>query len=146
MCFVPLAKWSGIDLNNGGFGESVGADEFVIGRMVGDNDDADFASNSLRTPGKIARFKSKCTVFGIATPGADKMDTLIPDPSVCWLAAFLEGSRRELGQGRLIQQYNPLQVQPFVAIVSPFCARGRPLVTGVSRNTHTVLFCRKWIL
>ena len=47
MCFVTLTKWSGIDLNYSGFSEGVGADEFVIGRMEGDDDDADFASNSL---------------------------------------------------------------------------------------------------
>jgi hypothetical protein len=54
MCFVPLSEWGSINLNDGGSGEGIGADEFVIGRMESDNDDTDFSSDTLRTPGEIA--------------------------------------------------------------------------------------------
>lgn len=50
VCFVPLAERSGIDLNNGGLGEGVGSDKFVVGRVEGDDDHTDLAGNTLRSP------------------------------------------------------------------------------------------------
>jgi hypothetical protein len=35
---------------DGGFGESVGSDQLVVGRMEGDNDHTDLAGNTLRGP------------------------------------------------------------------------------------------------
>lgn len=47
MCFIPLSEGSGINLNDGGFGEGICADEFVVGRMECDDNDTDFSSNSF---------------------------------------------------------------------------------------------------
>ena len=47
---VPLAEWNGIDLDDGGAGEGVGADKLVVGRVESDGDDANLAGNALRSP------------------------------------------------------------------------------------------------
>lgn len=47
---VPLSEGSGIDLDNSGLGEGVGADKLVVGRVVRDHDHSDLASDTLRTP------------------------------------------------------------------------------------------------
>lgn len=92
MCFVPLSEWGSIDLNYCGSGKGIGTDEFVVGRVEGDDDDTDFASNSLRSPREIASFESKCTIFCVAASSADKMDALISDSSICGLATLFERS------------------------------------------------------
>jgi hypothetical protein len=50
VCFIPLTERSGIDLDNGGLGEGVGSDKFVVGRMEGDDDHTDLAGNTFRSP------------------------------------------------------------------------------------------------
>jgi len=47
---VPLSEWGGIDLDDSGLGEGVCSDEFVVGWMVGHNNDTDLAGDSLRCP------------------------------------------------------------------------------------------------
>ena len=60
--------------------------------MEGDYYDTDFSSHSLTSPGEIAGVKAECTVLGVATSNAYKMDSFVADTSVCWLTTFLEGS------------------------------------------------------
>jgi hypothetical protein len=43
MRFIPLTERSSVDLDHGGFGEGVGADQFVIRGMEGHRDYTDFA-------------------------------------------------------------------------------------------------------
>jgi hypothetical protein len=50
MCLIPLSERSSIDLDDGGFGEGVGSDEFVVGRMECDDDDTDLAGDTLGGP------------------------------------------------------------------------------------------------
>jgi hypothetical protein len=45
-----LSEWRGIDLDDGGAGEGVGADEFVVGRVVDDTDHTGLLGDALRTP------------------------------------------------------------------------------------------------
>ena len=47
---VPLSERSGIDLDHGGAGEGVGADEFVVGGVVDDTDHTGLLGDALRTP------------------------------------------------------------------------------------------------
>jgi hypothetical protein len=74
VCFVPGSEGSSIDLHNGGFGEGVGADEFVVGRVVGHDNDTDFAGDTFATPGEVAGFEAQGTIFGVTTASADEMD------------------------------------------------------------------------
>ena len=92
MCLVPLTERCGVDLDDGGFGKRVCANEFVVRRMEGHADDADFAGYAFRTPGEISRFEAESTVFGVTTTGADEMDTLSANTGIGWLAALLKGS------------------------------------------------------
>ena len=79
-------------MDYGGFGEGICADQLVVGRMEGYDDDTDFASDTLRTPREIARVKAEGTVFCITATGTDEMNTLGSDTGVGWLTAFLKSS------------------------------------------------------
>merc|ERR1711964_592156 len=92
VCFVPLSERSSVDLDNGGLGQGVGSDEFVVGRVVGDDDDTDFASDTFTTPAEVARFQAERSVFCVTTSGSDKMDSFVADTGVRWLTTLLEGS------------------------------------------------------
>lgn len=92
MSFIPLSEGGSVDLDNGGFGEGVCADKFVVRRMVGDDNDTDFASDSFRAPREIAGFKTEGTVFLVSTSCAHEMDSLGSDTGVGWLTTFLKGS------------------------------------------------------
>lgn len=92
MSFVPLSEGSSVDLDDGRFGESVGTDEFVVGGMVGNDNDTDFASDTLRAPGEVAGVDTESTVFCVSPSSTDKMDALRADPGVRGLTTFLEGS------------------------------------------------------
>lgn len=92
MCLVPGTERCGIDLDDGGAGEGVCADEFVVGRVEGDDNDTDLAGNALGSPGEVAALDSQGSVFGVSTSGAYKMDSLVTNTGVGWLTSLLEGS------------------------------------------------------
>ena len=92
MRLVPLTEGCGVDLYNGGFGEGVGADEFVVRGMIGHRDDTHFPGYAFGAPGEVAGVKTEGTIFLVAAAGADEMDTLGADSCVGWLTAFLERS------------------------------------------------------
>ena len=91
MRLPPLPEGVSIDLHHGGFGQGVRADEFVIGRMEGDADDADFAGDALAAPGKVAAVEAEGAEFAVAAAGADEMDAFRADTRVRGLTPFLEG-------------------------------------------------------
>jgi hypothetical protein len=79
-------------LHNGGFGEGVGADELVVGRVESYDDDAHFAGDALAAPGEVAAVETEGAVFGVAAAGTDEMDAFVADTGVGWLTSLLEGS------------------------------------------------------
>lgn len=89
---VPLAEGGGVDLDDGAAGQGVGADQLVVGRVVGDGDDARLAGAALRGPGKVARVEAQGAVLVVAAAGADGVDTLGADTGVGALAASLESA------------------------------------------------------
>jgi hypothetical protein len=89
---IPLTEWSGIDLDDGGLGEGVGADQLVVGRMEGDGNDTDLAGNTLRSPGEVAGVEAEGTEFAVSTTGADEMDSLCANTGVGWLTAGFESA------------------------------------------------------
>ena len=99
MSFIPLSEWCSVDLNDRRFGEGVGSNEFVVGRVVGYDDDTDLASDTLRAPGEVAGFETKCTEFAVASTSSDKMDTLGSDTGIRWLTTLFKGTveRQMLG-------------------------------------------------
>lgn len=92
MCLVPLTERRGVDLDDGGFGKRVRADEFVVRGMEGHADDTDFACYAFGAPGEVASFESEGTIFGVTATGTDKMDTFGADTGVGWLATLLKSS------------------------------------------------------
>jgi hypothetical protein len=87
-----LSEWRGVDLDNSSFCEGICSDEFVVGRMVGDDNDADFASNALRTPREVASFETESAEFLVTSSRTDEMDALGTDTGVGWLTALFECS------------------------------------------------------
>jgi len=79
-------------LDNGRPCQGVGSDEFIVRGMESDNYDTDFAGNALGAPGEVAGLETQGAVFFVAAAGADKMDALVADSGVGWLAAFLKCS------------------------------------------------------
>lgn len=89
---VPLSEGSGINLNDGGLGQGVGANQFVVGGVVGHNDDTGLARDALGTPREVARLETEGTELAVTTTGADQVDSLSTDTGVGGLATLLERS------------------------------------------------------
>ena len=89
---VPLTEGGGIDLDDGGLGEGVGADQLVVGRVVDDTDDTGLAGAALGGPGEVTRVEAQGTVLVVAAAGADGVDALGADTGVGLLAAGLESA------------------------------------------------------
>jgi hypothetical protein len=102
---VPLTEGRGVDLDDGGLGQGVGADQLVVGRVEGDGDDADLAGDALATPSKVARVEAQGAELAVAAAGADEMDALGADTGIGGLAALLEcpalGVRRRIVRGAI---------------------------------------------
>lgn len=92
MCFVPLAERCSVDLDNSCSGQGVRSDQFVVGRVVGDDDNPSFAGDALRTPSEVAGLETQSSEFAVAAAGTDEMDALRTDTGVGRLTAFLESS------------------------------------------------------
>ena len=92
VCFIPLTERSGIDLDDGGLGEGVGSDKFVVRWMEGDDNNTDLAGDSLRGPREVTSFEAKGTELAITTTGAHKMDSLCTDTGVGFLSAGFESA------------------------------------------------------
>lgn len=88
---VPLAEGVGVDLDDGGLGEGVGAHELVVGGVEGDGDDTHFARDALAAPGEVAGVEAQRAELAVAAARAHEMDALGADARVGWLAPFLEG-------------------------------------------------------
>ena len=89
---VPLAEGGGVDLDNGGLGQGVGADQLVVGRVVGDADDARLAGAALGTPGEVTRVEAQGAVLVVAAAGADGVDALGANAGVGTLATGFESA------------------------------------------------------
>lgn len=89
---VPLAEGGGVDLDDGGLGQGVGADQLVVGRVVGDGDDTGLAGGALRGPREVARVETQGTVLVVAATGADGVDALGADTGLRRLATSLESA------------------------------------------------------
>lgn len=89
---VPLTEGGGVDLDDGGAGQGVGADQLVVGRVEGDTDDADLAGDALAAPGEVAGVETETTELAVTTTGADEVDALGADSGGGGLTALLESS------------------------------------------------------
>lgn len=89
---VPLTERSSVNLDNGGLGQGVCADQLVVGGVEGHSDDTGLAGDTLGAPGEVAGFETEGTELLVTTTGADKVDTLATDTGVGGLATLLERS------------------------------------------------------
>lgn len=89
---VPLTKGRGVDLDDGGLGQGVGADELVVGGVVGDANDTGLAGAALGGPGKVTAVEAQGTVLVVAAAGADGVDALGADTGLRRLAAGFESA------------------------------------------------------
>jgi len=112
---VPLSEWRGIDLDDGGAGQGIGADKLVVGWVVDDTNDTGPLGNALGAPAEVASLETESAELAVAAAGADKVDTLCANTGVGRLAALLESS--------------------LLAVVCPLCTGSRALVARVTRDT-----------
>lgn len=89
---VPLSERGGVDLDDGALGQSVGADQLVVGRVVGDGDDTGLAGGALGAPGEVARVETQGAVLVVAAAGADGVDALGANTGVGTLATSFESA------------------------------------------------------
>lgn len=135
---IPSTEGCSIDLDDGGAGKGVCADEFVVGRMEGDDNDTDLAGDALGSPREVTALDSQRSVFGVSASGAYKMDSLGANTSVGWLTALLKSSAWKivseifalLSHG---QFFHPSSVYlPLLSVVCALCTSCGPLVAAVS--------------
>jgi hypothetical protein len=89
---VPLSEGSSVDLDNGAAGQGVGADQLVVGRVVGDGNDTGLAGGALGGPGEVTGVETQGTVLVVATTSADGVDSLGTNLGVGTLATSLESA------------------------------------------------------
>jgi hypothetical protein len=128
---VPLSEGGGIDLDDGGAGEGVGADELVVGGVVDDTDDTGLLGDALRAPGEVAGVETQGTELAVAATGADKMDALCANTGIGGLATLLESPEAMLDMTR---ETIGLCI-PLLAVVCPLRTGSGTLVARVARDT-----------
>lgn len=134
---VPLTEGSGVDLDNGGLGQGVGADQLVVGRVVRDTDDTGLAGNTLGAPREVTGLETESTVLLVTTTGADQVDALGANTGVGGLAALLEGSVEKGRQVRIGSQ------KRLYAVLNPIpkrCPTRRSFPK--SKNPNSIGRCR----
>lgn len=89
---IPLTEGGGVDLDDGGLGQGVGADQLVVGRVVGHSNDTGLAGGALGGPGKVTAVQTQGTVLVVAAAGADDVDALGTDTGLRRLAAGFESA------------------------------------------------------
>jgi hypothetical protein len=133
---VPLPERRSIDLDDGGLRQSIRADEFVVRRMEDDTDDTGLASDAFGSPREVARVEAQGAELAVAATRADKMDALAADTCVGRLATFLESSVCVMPcQNKARAEAIGLRDMcciPLLAVVSPLCTGGGPLVARIS--------------
>lgn len=127
----PLSEGSGINLDDGGLGEGVGADKLVVGGVVDDTDDTGLLGDALRAPREVTGVETQSTELAVSTAGADKMDTLSANTGVGGLATLLESPAAMLD---MTLEAIGLCI-PLLAVVCALRTGRGALVTGVARNT-----------
>lgn len=137
MSLIPGTERCSIDLDDGGAGKGVCADEFVVGRMEGDDNDTDLAGDAFRSPREVTALDSQGSVFGVAASGAYKMDSLVANTGVGWLTAFLKSSAWKIvSEIALLRIENCFILQrvylPLLSVVCALCTGCGPLVAAVS--------------
>lgn len=131
MGLVPLSEGRGIDLDDGGASEGVGADELVVGGVVDDTDDTGLLGDALGAPGEVAGVETQSTELAVSAAGADKMDTLCANTSIGGLATLLESPKAMLDMTR---EAIGLCI-PLLAVVCPLRTGSGTLVARVTRDT-----------
>lgn len=128
----PLSEGRGIDLDDGGLGEGVGADKLVVGGVVDDTDDTGLLGDALGAPREVARVETQSTELAVAAAGADKMDALGANTGVGRLATLLESPAAMLD---MTLEAIGLCI-PLLAVVCALRTGRGALVTGVARDTE----------
>lgn len=89
---VPLSEGGGINLHDGGLGQGVGTDQFVVRRVVGDTDDTGLARDTFGAPREVTGVDTEGTELLVTTTGTDQVDSLGTETGVGGLATLVERS------------------------------------------------------
>lgn len=133
MGLVPLAEGRGVDLDDGRLGQGVGADQLVVGGVVGDDNDTGLARDALGAPREVAGLEAEGAELAVAATGADKVDALGTNAGVGRLATLLESPAAAMSD-MVFSRAIGLCI-PLLAVVCPLSAGSRALVTRIARDT-----------
>jgi hypothetical protein len=134
---VPGAEGGGVDLDDGGLGQGVCADELVVGGVVDDADDARLAADALAAPREAAGVEAEGAELAVAAAGADEVDALGADARVGGLAALLESSacRRRWSVIWCVRMHFGLWHIPLLTVMRAFGTGRGALVARIARDT-----------
>jgi len=108
---VPGLEGVGVNDDDGTLHQGLGADQFVVGRVVGDIEDTDLAGADLGSPGEVPGVQSEGTELGVSSPAADLVDAGLADlghgrgPSEIVLALLAELGAASSGLPALVSSF-----------------------------------------
>lgn len=114
----PLSEWSGVDLDDGRLGQSVGSHQLVVGGVVDDRSDSGLSGDTLAGPREVTGLNSESSELLVTTTGSHGVNSLTANLGHGWLTAQFELS--------------------LLSELSTLGAGGGTLVARVSRNTHVL--------
>lgn len=76
MSLIPLTERGSIDLDDGRLDKSVGADQFVVGSIIYNSYNTNFARDGFGTPGVGTSLKAHGAELGVTTAGTDSVNSL----------------------------------------------------------------------
>lgn len=68
---IPRSERRSIDLHNGGLGQGIRSDEFVVGRVERHDDDTGLSRDALGAPAEVAGLESQTSELSVAASGSD---------------------------------------------------------------------------
>ena len=87
---VPLTERGGVNLDDGGLDQGVGADQLVVGSVVDNSEETALLGDGLGSPAEAAVVKTQGTGLDVATAAADKADALGANPGHAGRATHFE--------------------------------------------------------
>jgi hypothetical protein len=120
---IPLTERSCVDFDDGVLDQSLGTDELIVRRVVQNVNDAGLVRLGFGTPREVTVIKFECAVLHVLATTSDKNDALLTDFGVAGDSSHFELS--------------------FLLVDRHATTSRSPLLSGVPRDTHSILINNK---
>ena len=120
---IPLTERSCVDLDDGVLDQGLGTDQLIVRRVVENVNDAGLVRLGFGTPREVAVVKLESAVLHVFTTASDQNDALLTDFGVASDSSHLELS--------------------FLLVDRHATTSRSPLLSGVPRDTHSILINNK---